>query len=69
VLPDKSSHNTSHVFLQQVLSRFRACAKCLTNQRSRFKGEFQDPFDHVLIDHCWTSKDHPQADGPAERMV
>jgi hypothetical protein len=25
-LPDKSSHNTNHDFLQQVLSRFWACA-------------------------------------------
>jgi len=33
-LPDKSSHNTSHVFLQQVLSRFGAYAKCLIDQRT-----------------------------------
>jgi hypothetical protein len=32
-LLDKSSHNTSQVFLQ-VLSRFGACAKCLTDQGS-----------------------------------
>jgi hypothetical protein len=33
-LPDKSSHSTSQAFLQQVLSRFGACAKCLTDQGS-----------------------------------
>jgi hypothetical protein len=62
-LLDKSSHITSQVVLQQVLSRFRACVKCLTDQGSEFKGEFQDLLDHALIDHHQTSKDHPQADG------
>ncbi|KAH9539057.1 hypothetical protein CY35_15G039600 [Sphagnum magellanicum] len=32
-------------------------------------GEFQDLLDHVFIDHRRTSRDHPQADGLAERMV
>ncbi len=40
VLSNKSSHSTSQVFLQQVLSRFKACAECLTNQGSEFKGKF-----------------------------
>jgi hypothetical protein len=68
-LSDKSSHNTNQVFLQQILSRFGACAKCLIDQGSKFKGKFQDLLDHVLIDHCRTSKDHPQADGLVEKMV
>jgi len=68
-LLDKSSHNTSQAFLQQVLSRFGACAECLTNQGSEFRGEFQNLLDHALIDHCRTSRDHPQADGLTERMV
>jgi hypothetical protein len=68
-LPNKSSHSTNHAFLQQVLSRFGACAECLTNQGLEFEGEFQDLFDHAFIDHCRTSKDHPQADGLAKRMV
>jgi hypothetical protein len=68
-LSDKSSHNTNQVFLQQVLNRFGACVECLTNQGSEFRGEFQNLLDHVLIDHCRTSKDHPQADGLEERMV
>jgi hypothetical protein len=69
VLPDKSSHSTNQAFLQQVLTRFGACANCLTDQGSKFRGEFQVLFDHALIDHHQTSKDHPQADGLAERMV
>ncbi len=58
-LLDKSSHNTNHVFLQQVLSRFGACAKCLIDQGSKFKGEFQDLLGHALINHRWISSDHP----------
>jgi len=68
-LLDKSSHSTSQAFLQQALNRFRACAECLTNQGSEFRGEFQDLLNHALINHRRTSKDHPQADGLAKRMV
>jgi hypothetical protein len=68
-LLDKSSHNTNQTFLQQVLSRFGACAECLINQGLDFKGEFQDLLDHVFIDHRQTSKDHPQVDGLVKRMV
>ncbi len=67
-LPDKSSHSTSQIVLQQVLSRFRACAECLTYQGLEFRGEFQNLFDHVFIDHHRTSRDHPQVDGLEEKM-
>jgi len=69
VLSNKSSYNTGQVFIQQVLSRFGAYAECLTNQGSKFRGEFQDLLDHAFIDHCRTSRDHPQVDGLVERMV
>jgi hypothetical protein len=49
-LLDKSSHSTSQVFLQ-VLNKFGACAECLTDQGSEFRGEFQDLLDHAFIDH------------------
>jgi hypothetical protein len=68
-LPNKSSHNTNQAFLQQVLSRFKACAKCLIDQGSKFRGEFQNLLDHALINHRQTSSDHPQANGLIERMV
>jgi hypothetical protein len=68
-LSDKSSQSTSHAFLQQVLNRFGACVECLTNQGSKFRGEFQDLLDHVFINHRRTSRDHPQAYGLVERMV
>jgi len=69
VLLKKSSYNTSHAFLQQVLSRFGAYVECLTDQGSKFKGKFQYLFDHAFIDHRRTSRDHPQADGLVKRMV
>jgi hypothetical protein len=68
-LLDKSSYNANQVFLQQVLSRFGACVECLIDQGLEFKGEFQDLLDHVLINHRRNSKDHPQANGLAKRMV
>jgi hypothetical protein len=68
-LPDKSSHSTNQAFLQQVLSRFRAYVECLTDQGSKFRGKFQDLLDHAFIDHRRTSRDHPQADGLAKKMV
>ncbi len=69
VLPNKSSHSTNQTFLQQVLNKFGACVKCLIDQGSEFKGEFQDLLDHAFIDHRRTSKDHPQVNGLVERMV
>jgi hypothetical protein len=68
-LSDKSSHSTNQAFLQQVLSRFKACAECLADQRLEFRGEFQNLLDHAFIDYRRTSRDHPQANGLAERMV
>jgi hypothetical protein len=69
VLLDKSSHSTNQAFLQHVLNRFGAYDECLIDQGSKFKREFQDLLDHVFIDHHQTSRDHPQADGLAKRMV
>jgi hypothetical protein len=68
-LPDKSSHNTNQAFSQQALNKFGAYVECLTNQGSKFRGEFQDLLDHDFIDHHRTSRDHPQANGLVERMV
>lgn len=36
---------------------------------AEFRGEFQDLLDQALIDHRRTSRDHPQANGLAERLV
>jgi hypothetical protein len=68
-LSDKSSHSTNQAFLQHVLSRFGAYVECFTDQGSQYIGKFQDLLDHAFIDHCQTSRDHPQVDGLAKRMV
>lgn len=68
-LPDKTSRSTSQAFLHAVLSRFGSCAEVLIDQGTEFRGEFQDLLDQALIDHRRTSRDHPQANGMAERIV
>jgi hypothetical protein len=68
-LSEKSSHSTSQAFLQEVLSRFGACAECLIDQGLEFRGEFQDLLDHALIDHRRTSRDHPQVNSLVKMMV
>jgi hypothetical protein len=49
--PEKSSERVAYAFLDRVLSHFGAQAKVLTNQGTRFQGEFQVLCDKVLIDH------------------
>jgi transposase InsO family protein len=68
-LPDKFSEGAAYSFLDHVLSRFGAPAEVLTNQGREFLGEFQALYEQAMIDHCTTSRDHPKADGLAERMV
>jgi transposase InsO family protein len=67
--PDKSSEGVTYAFLDRVLNHFGAPAEVLTNQGTKFQGEFQVLCDKVLIDHRTTSRDHPEADGLAERVV
>jgi len=68
-LPDKSSEGVAYAFLDRVLSHFGAPAEVLTDQGTEFRGEFQDLCDKCLMDHRTTSRDHPEADGLAERVV
>ncbi len=67
--PDKSSEGVAYAFLNRVLSHFGALAKVLTNQGTKFQGEFQVLCDKALIDHQTMSQDHPEADGLTEHMV
>jgi hypothetical protein len=41
----------------------------LTDQGREFLGEFQTLYEQAMIDHRTISRDHPEADGLAERMV
>ncbi len=63
----RTNHHTTPARLSY--NRFGACVECLINQGAKFRGEFQDLFDHVFINHHRTSRDHPQANGLGERMV
>ena len=69
VLPRKESSLVADAFLQRVLTLYGAPAEVLTDQGTEFAGQFQSLCDVALIDHRRTSRDHPQADGLAERMV
>jgi transposase-like protein len=68
-LPDKFSEGAAYSFLDRVLSRFGVPTEVLTDQRREFLGEFQTLCKQAMIDHRTTSRDHPEADGLAERMV
>jgi transposase InsO family protein len=52
-----------------VFSHFGAPVEVLTDQGTKFQGEFQVLCDKALIDHRTTSRDHPEADGLIERVV
>jgi transposase InsO family protein len=67
-IPEKSSFCTAAA-LKGVLTRFGAPAEVLTDQGEEFQGEFAALLQKLLIDHRTTSRDHPQSDGLAERMV
>ena len=67
-IPTKKSHHTAAA-LRGVLCRYGAPAEVLTDQGDEFQGEFADLLRKLLIDHRLTSRDHPQSDGLAERMV
>ena len=68
-LPSKSSAHVARAFLENVLSRYGAPGVVLTDQGSEFKGEFQTLLNDQQITHRVISREHPQADGLAERMV
>jgi hypothetical protein len=68
-LPDKFSEGATYSFLDRILSCFGAPAEVLTDQEREFLGEFQTLCEQAMIDHHTTLRDHPKADGLAERMV
>ena len=68
-LPSKSFANVAKELLGGVLGRYGAPGEIVTDRG----GEFQAGFDDLLTKHETThrlaSRDHPRADGLAERMV
>jgi hypothetical protein len=68
-LPQNSSKLAAMAFFDRVLARFGAPAEVLTDQGREFLGSFEALYTKALIDHRTTSRDHPEADGLAERVV
>ncbi len=68
-IADCSSEGVAYAFLDRVFSRFGSPTKVLTDQNSKFHGEFQELCEKALIDHRMTSRDHLEVDGLIERMV
>ena len=68
-IPFQESSETARVFRQYLLCRYGKPAGVPTDQGTEFKGELQEMPDEALIDRHRTSRDHPQADGLAERMA
>jgi len=66
---NKSSEGVAYAFPDRVLSHFGALAEVLTDQGTKFQGEFQVLCDKALIDHRTTSRDHPKIAGLVERVV
>jgi transposase InsO family protein len=67
-IPEMSSKYTAKA-LKRVLTMFGAPAEVLTDQGEEFEGKFAELLESLLIDHRVTSRNHPQSDGLAERMV
>ena len=68
-LPSKCAKDATRALLEGVLSRFGAPAEIITNQGGKFKGEFQTLLAQQEITHRLASREHPQSDGLAKRMV
>ena len=68
-MPSKSSSNVARTFIENILARFGAPAELLTDQGTEFQGEFQTLLSKHEITHRIASREHPQSDGLAERMV
>jgi IS30 family transposase len=67
-IPEKTSEYTAAA-LKDVLCRFGAPAEVLTDQGEEFQGVFAEYLAAILADHRETSRNHPQSNGLAERMV
>ena len=68
-LQDKTSANAARAFLEHILSRYGVPGEVLTDQGTEFQGAFQTLLNQQKITHRVASKENPQADGLAERMV
>ena len=56
-------------YIQHVLCRYGAPAVVTTDNGVEFHGELEELLLNAMIDHRYTSRAHPQANGQAERAV
>lgn len=56
-------------FLENVISRYGVPGEVITDQGTKFQGEFQTLLSKQGITHRVASCDNPQADGISKRMV
>ncbi len=68
-LPNRSNEGIAYAFLNMGLNSFEVLAKVLTNQSTKFHGEFQELCEKTLINHCTTSWNHSKVDELVEQMV
>ena len=68
-LPSKSSIDAAGGPMECVLSRYGAPGEILTDQGREFQGEFATVIAKHEITHRLASREHPQSDGLAKRMV
>ena len=69
LLKGKTAAGVRDAFRDSWLTRYGAMAVALTDNGSEFAGEFEALLWEAGITHRFTSPDHPQSNGLAERMV
>ena len=67
--PDRTSATTAQAFLQHVLCKYGAPAVVTTDNGVEFHGDLEGLLADAMIDHRYTARAHPQANGQAERAV
>ena len=66
-LPTKA--HVARAFLENILSRYGVPGVVLTDEGTEFQGKFHLLLAEQEITHRIISRENPQADGLAERMV
>jgi hypothetical protein len=69
LLLDNNSEGITYAFLNMVFGRFGIPTKVLTDQSTKFHGEFQELCEKTLINHNKISPNHLETEGLMERMV
>ncbi len=68
LLPNCTSEKATYAFLDMVFDRFGALAKVLTDQGTKFYGEFQELCEKTFNRHT-TSRNHLEANKSTKWMV